>query len=341
MKKKKISFVDGAKQIAICNQKGGVGKTTLSCNLAYELAKMGRDVLLVDFDSQASASGMLNVDTESPDFYGSIYEMLHYQFDGVTFHDEYDEDEEMDFVKLCKECIKRPTYEELEMVTDSDGKKKLAEVKKEFGFDLLPSKIELSDFELEISSGTGTRANAYHLYSLINKIQNEYHKYDYILIDTNPSLGLNTVNAMVAAKSGILITCNMSLLALRGIAQLTDRVVDIQTLLKQNNSITHMGIIGIALNLFNPRGVVDKNIEVESKEFLPYKVFETVIPKSVEAEKALYAGKLFSQLLPKAEKAYLDLAKEMEQQIVEMEEKGQVILRMGEVEGEEMEEEDE
>jgi len=331
--KKKISFTNGPKRIAICNQKGGVGKTTLSVCLAYALAKMGRKVLLIDFDSQASASGILNVDTEGSDFYGSIYELLHYQLDGVTFNDEFDNDESMTFAKLCSKCITRPTYEELEMVSDSDGKKKLMEVKKEFGFDLIPSKIELSDFEMEISAGVN-KGNAYHLYSLLNKIQKEYKEYEYYLIDTNPSISYGTVNAMVAATTGILISCNMSLLALRGISQLTDRIVDVQTLLKEMNSITHMGVIGIVLNLFNPRGVVDKNIEVESKEFLPYKVFDTVIPKSVEAEKALYAGKLFSQLYPKADKAFLDLAKEMETQIIAMEEKGQVILRMGEIEEE-------
>lgn len=334
-KNKAISFKNGPKIISICNQKGGVGKTTLTVNLAYTLANMGRDVLLIDFDSQASATAMLNVDTESEDFYGSVYELLHYDFDGNTFVDEWDENEDLTFSDLCKNCIIKPTYEEYEMQEQKNGKKKMIEVEKQFGFDLLPSKIELSDFDIEISVSKAT--NAFYLHNLIGRITNEYHSYDYILIDCNPSLGVMTINAIAAATSGVLITCNMSLLALRGIGQLTDRIVDVQYLLQ--DKIPHMGVIGIALNLFNPRGQVDKNIEVDANEFLPFTVFKSEIPKSVEAEKALYARKLFTQMLPKAEKAYQNLASEIEDKIVEMEKEGPKVVRMGEIDAfEEIEE---
>lgn len=323
------------KVIAITNQKGGVGKTTTTANVAYALSKMGRDVLLIDFDSQASLTNYLNVGIKEDEEYYGIYEMSVLEYRTVR----PDEDEVLasidvntaeGFAKLCELCVCRPTYSVRQTKT-VDGKKTMVTVEKEFGFDLLPSHLNLSDYELEISSlrGADRSSNGYRLYNTIQKII-RWHEYDYILIDCNPSLGIMAMNAIIAATDGILIPTNLDLMSTRGVSNLINKVVDVQEMLlaATNGRIKHMGVIGIVLNLYSERRTVDQTIQDDLKRFYPFEIFHSTIPESINAKKALFAGVLYSQMYSKAEKAYMELAAEIEATIEKMRAEGQKICRI-------------
>ena len=317
------------KVIAVTNQKGGVGKTTTTANVAYALAQKGFDVLCIDFDSQASLTNYLNVGLgESEQYYG-IYEMMLSQLRPDDMPEAADL-EGLSFAQLCEKCICRPTYLVREMA-NIDGVKKVVDVPKEFGFDLLPSSLNLSDYELEISNlrDRERAGNAFRLYNLVQRIS-DCHEYDYILIDCNPSLGVMAINAITAASDGVLIPTNLDLMSTRGVRNLINKIADVQeALLKATDgSVKHMGVIGVILNLYAERRTVDKTIQNDLTRFYPFKIFDTCIPESVNAKKAVFAGVLYSQMYKKAEKAYSDLTDEIIEKMEQMKEEGQQIQRL-------------
>lgn len=326
------------KVISIINQKGGVGKTTTTANLAYALANRGKDVLVIDFDSQASLTSYLNVglevNSEEIHYYGT-YEVMLKDFR------EIDEDEdpvlaEMSMDELLDKAICRPTWKKKAMQV-IDGKKHAVFVQEPFGFDLLPAHLNLSDYELEISMNKYGQ-NPFRLYNVVQKIINK-HEYDYIIIDCNPSLGIMAMNAITAAVNGVIIPTNLDLMSTRGVKNLIDKIVDVQELLLRHE-IKHMGVIGVLLNLYADRRNIDKTIQKDLGRFYPFKIFESTIPESVNAKKALLAGVIYSQMYTKAADAYANLAEELENQIADMEEKGQVIQRItGNINISELEEE--
>ena len=92
--------------------------------------------------------------------------------------------------------------------------------------------------------------------------------------------------------------------------------------------IEHKGVVGVVLSLYSERRSIDTTIENNLKKFYPIVTFESKIPESVWAKKAVYAGVLYSQVYKKAEEAYIKLAKEFELQLDYMEAEGQKILRL-------------
>ena len=312
------------KVIAVINQKGGVGKTTTVANLGYVLGKMGRDVLLIDFDSQASLTNYFNVGLTDSNYYG-IYEMMLKELRTVS----YEEDPylaSLSFEKMCEDFIIRPTY--LTAVTKTEGGAKVfAEEQVEFGISLLPSCLMLSDYELEVSRKRN--ANGYHLYNIIQDII-KWHEYDYILIDCNPSLGILTMNAITAATDGVLIPTNLDVMSTRGVVNLINRVVTVQETLRDMTDIKHMGVVGIVLNLYADRRTVDQTIRQDMERFYPFRIFSSWIPESVNAKKAALTGVTYAQMYKKAESAYFGLALEVEQRLEEMQREGQRIINIGE-----------
>ena len=330
------------KVIAVTNQKGGVGKTTTTANLAYALAKKGYDVLAIDFDSQASLTNLLNVGIGQDEEYCGIYELMIHQLRDIE-EDEFPELVGLSFEEMCERCICRPSYNIREM-QEVDGKRRVMDVPKEFGFDLLPSHLNLSDYELEIGNMPefDRRGNGFRLFNVVQKII-KWHEYDYILIDCNPSLGVMAMNAITAAVDGVLIPTNLDLMSTRGVGNLINKIADVQEALfrASRGQIRHMGVIGVILNLYAERRTVDKTIQNDLNRFYPFKIFESTIPESVNAKKAVFAGVLYSQTYKKAENAYLSLCDEIIEKMSEMENEGQKIQRIDQADrvGESYEEE--
>ena len=313
------------KVIAVINQKGGVGKTTTTANLGYALGKMGKDVLLIDFDSQASLTNYFGVGLGGEPYFG-IYEVLLKHLRDISPQDD-------EFLAYCSisellsQAIVRPTYPTIKTEV-IDGVKKKVQAEEEFGISLLPSNLELSDYELELS--TSGQAGAFKLYDIVQEII-AWHEYDYIFIDCNPTLGIMAINAIAAAVDGVLIPTNLDLMSTRGVERLIDKVVELQEAFERfpNVDIHHMGIIGIVLNLFSDRRSVDVTLQNDLDRFYPFRIFKATIPESVNAKKAVLTGVTYSQMYSKAEKAFQELAVELEERLAEMEKTGPVILKMG------------
>jgi chromosome partitioning protein len=167
------------------NQKGGVGKTTTTVNLAAYLAAGGKRVLIVDADSQANATSSLGIDKQREE--PSIYDVL---LSGP--------DDEIDPADAIVK-IDRPAF---------NG-----------NLDLLPSSVELAGAEVELA-GEEQGSREYRLKNVLAPLK---ARYDYILVDCPPSLGFLTLNALTAADA-VIIPLQCEYLALEGLMQLTGTI---------------------------------------------------------------------------------------------------------------------
>lgn len=308
--------------IAIANQKGGVGKTTTTANIGYALAKLGKKVLLIDFDPQTSLTQYLNVPVD--DEYVEITDLLAKELNNRNYMTRKIANTSIQ--DLVMESIKTPTYRTLVREKDEDGH--IIAVNKDVAFcenlDLIPTSLELADFELFLGSDRVRNNEKVYLLERIINVICEIKAYDYILIDCPPALAILTTNAIVAAKTGVLIPTNLDLMSTRGVVNLIKSVTESQTyiLADSNGETQHMGIIGIVLNLFRAGRSVDEKLQQDLERYYPFEVFKTCIPESVNAKKAVMGGLIYSQVYGKAESAYQKLAKEIEKQVKKHEKEG-------------------
>lgn len=249
-----------SKIIALMNQKGGVGKTTTTVNLAACLAAAEKRVLMIDLDPQGNGSVSVGLDKDN--FGGkNIYHAL---------------------------IGSRPT-EECIYQTDLPG------------FDIVPSDNDLSGAEIELVS---VMARETKLKQAIDQVKD---RYDYILIDCPPSLGLLTVNALCSANA-YMVPMQTEYLAMEGLAQLLHTV----SLIKQTlNPVLESE--GIVLTMYDPRIGLHKQVASEIREHFGELVFETVIPKNVRLSEAPSFGKpvILYDIECKGSEAYMSLAKEL------------------------------
>lgn len=167
---------------------------------------------------------------------------------------------------------------------------------------LLPSSPALAGAEVELVNEMGRELR------LRQALEPLVGRYDYILVDCPPSLGLLTVNGLVAAQDGILIPVQCEYLALEGLGQLMQTIQRVRTAL-----FPELKIRGVILTMFDARTHLATDVVSEVSKHFPDRVFRTVVPRSVRLAEAPSYGLPISAYAPASlgAQAYEALAKEL------------------------------
>jgi chromosome partitioning protein len=255
-----------AKIIAVCNQKGGVGKTTTAINLAACLATLEYRTLVVDMDAQSNATSGLGIDKGGLEL--SMYDVVtERELDGkpVTVRD----------IRVSVSFMKY--------------------------LDVAPATEELAGAEIEL---VNAMAREQKLRAALAVVTDEY---DYIIVDSPPSLGLVTVNVLVAATS-VLIPVQCEYFALEGLAALFNTILLVQKQLNQK-----LVIEGALLTMYDSRLKLSREVAEEVRSYFQGKVFETVIMRNIKLSEAPSVGKpiIHYDIMSLGAKNYLSLAQEI------------------------------
>ena len=173
------------------------------------------------------------------------------------------------------------------------------------GVDIVPSTIDLAGAEVELSGKIGRE------YILDNELKRISRKYDYILIDTPPSLGVFTINALVASDY-VLIPVQAEFFALEGLTQLL-KVID----LVNSRLAKNLKLLGMVMTMFNARTRSSNGVLEDVKKHYSKNLFKTIIPRNVTVTDSTMAGSPaveYRRNAP-ASKSYVELAKELERRL--------------------------
>jgi chromosome partitioning protein len=167
---------------------------------------------------------------------------------------------------------------------------------------LLPSSPSLAGAEIELVDETGRE------FRLRNALESVDDKYDYILIDCPPSLGILTVNGLIAAMDGVLVPVQCEYLALEGLGQLTQTIERVKLSL-----FPELRVRGVILTMFDPRTRLSADVVKEVKNHFPGQVFNSIVPRSIRLAEAPSYGLPISAYSPSSggANAYAALAKEL------------------------------
>ena len=265
------------KVISVFNQKGGVGKTTTVVNLAVALANLSKKVLVVDIDPQANTTSGLGLDKYNIDT--SLYDLF-YANEEVEMSENSETVEEADILPddeseegnsdkedSDNDESDKKEVEEIEEIVEIDINEYISQTKS--GVDIIPSEAALSGLEVELVA-LDPIERTQQLKGLIADIDG----YDYVLIDCPPSLGLLSINALVASDS-IVIPVQAEYYALEGISELMNTFNLVK---KQLN--TNLEIEGVLLTMFDKRTYLSYEVVEEVKSYFKDKVFKVMIPRN-------------------------------------------------------------
>lgn len=249
-----------AKIIAVSNQKGGVGKTTTSINLAAGLGYLGKKVLLVDFDPQGNATQGVGAKSKGNKL--SVYNLV---------MEDYE-------VEDMAESLQMPPI------------------------DVIPASISLAGADLQMVKYEVGKEEL-----LKKKLDKVRDKYDFIIIDCPPSLGLLNTNALTAADS-VLIPIQCEYYALEGVMQLLLTIRLVQQLYNKN-----LEIEGVVLTMFDARTKLSLEVQQQVRENFKEKVYKNYIPRNIRLTEAPSHGKSIFEYDVRCEgaKAYASLASEV------------------------------
>ena len=221
--------------ITIANQKGGVGKTTTTVNIAAAMAQVGKTVLVIDMDPQGNATTALGI--EHSEGTPGIYNVLM---------------GEVSLAEVITPCLDVPQL---------------------FG---IPATIDLAGAEVELVS---TPNREHRLREEIEKLLRTAH-FDYIFLDCPPSLGLLTLNGLVAARE-VLLPIQCEYYALEGLSQLLKTVDMIKEHLNPE-----LYVAAIILTMYDGRTRLASQVADEVRNHFGARVLETIIPRNVRVSEA-------------------------------------------------------